>query len=76
MYENKGNYLSKLFFKSERRNMKITDNPNYESMIDFMRTNIETNFGYSKIIKKAKEKLESEGKDFWEEFEKWKKERC
>jgi hypothetical protein len=50
--------------------MKITEN-----IIDFMREDIETNFGYSRIIKKAKERLESEGKDFWEEFEKWKQEK-
>lgn len=56
--------------------MKITDHPNYDKMIDFMRADIETNFGYTKIIEKAKKQMESEGKDFWEEYEKWKKERC
>lgn len=56
--------------------MKLTEHPNYDNMIDFMRADIETNFGYSKIIKAVREKLEADGKDFWEEYEKWKKENC
>lgn len=45
----------------------------YEEMIEFMRADLESNMAYSKIIDTAKKKVESEGRDFWQEFEKWKR---
>jgi len=44
----------------------------WESMVDFMRADLKNGMAYSRIIMKAKEKIESEGKNFHEEFEKWK----
>ena len=43
----------------------------YEKMVDFMRADLESNMAYSKIIDKAKELLESQGRDFNKEFESW-----
>ena len=48
---------------------------NYDNMIDFMRADLENDMAYSKIISAAKKSIESQGKNFAEEFEKWKKER-
>jgi len=45
----------------------------YERMIDFMREDLETDMGYSKIIEAARKNIEADGRDFWKEFEKWKK---
>lgn len=47
----------------------------YERMIDFMRADLECDMGYSKIIKAARDRMESEGRDFDTEFEKWKEEK-
>lgn len=47
----------------------------YEATIAFFRADIESNYAYSNMIDLVKKKLESEGKDFHEEFEKWKKEK-
>ena len=44
----------------------------YEDMIDFMRADLESGMGYSKIIAAARKNIEAEGKDFDEEFKKWK----
>jgi len=45
----------------------------YESMIDLMRADLESGMRYSKIIDTARKNIEADGKDFNEEFEKWKK---
>ena len=45
----------------------------YESMIDFMRADLESGMGYSKIIAAAKKNIEADGRNFDEEFEKWKR---
>jgi hypothetical protein len=47
----------------------------YERMVDFMRKDLECGMGYSKLIDAARKKIEGEGKDFNQEFAKWKKER-
>jgi len=44
-----------------------------ESQIDFMRADVESNFSYTKIIEIAKKVLESQGRDFDTEYEKFKK---
>ena len=46
----------------------------FEDMIDFMRADLESNMGYSKIIATGKKIVEDRGGNFEEEFEKWKKE--
>ncbi len=48
----------------------------YEEMIDFMRTDLESNMGYTKIILAARKKIEEEGRDFDAEFEIFKKNKC
>jgi hypothetical protein len=48
-------------------------NDEYERMIDFMRADLESDMGYSKIIETARKNIEASGRDFWEEFEKWKR---
>lgn len=45
----------------------------YEEMIEFMRADLENDMAYSRIINTAKKKVESEGRDFWQEFEQWKR---
>ncbi len=40
--------------------------------IEFMRGDLESGMGYSKMIMYVKNKMEAEGKDFMEEFRKWK----
>ena len=47
----------------------------WEEMVDFMREDLESDMGYSKIIKFAKDRIEARDGNFNEEFEKWKKER-
>lgn len=47
----------------------------YDKMIDFMRADLESGMGYSKIIEVAKKNIEADGRNFDEEFEKWKNER-
>lgn len=46
-----------------------------EEQIEFMRADLKSNFAYTKIIEIAKKMMESDGRDFQEEFEKWKHER-
>ena len=46
-----------------------------EEQIEFMRADLESNFAYTKIIEVAKKIVEAEGKNFEQEFEKWKQER-
>jgi hypothetical protein len=50
----------------------------WESMVDFMRADLDNNMGYSKLIKAARESMESRGLNFDEEFSKWKRDimRC
>jgi len=64
--------------KKEVRSESIMPEPgtqSYENMIDFMRADLESGMGYSKIIETARKKIEAEGKDFDEEFEKWKQQK-
>jgi hypothetical protein len=44
----------------------------YEKMIDFMRADLANDMGYSKIIETARKNIEADGRDFNEEFKKWK----
>ena len=44
----------------------------YEKMIDFMRADLESNMGYSKIIAAGKKIVEDRGEDFEEKFNEWK----
>lgn len=43
----------------------------YEEIIAFMRADLETNMGYSKMIEAARKFIEAKEKNFQEEFEKW-----
>jgi hypothetical protein len=43
----------------------------YEEMVAFMRADLETDMGYSKIMEAARKSIEARGKNFQEEFEKW-----
>jgi len=45
----------------------------YEEMVEFMRADLEADMGYSKMIETARKSVEAKGKNFQEEFEKWKK---
>lgn len=45
----------------------------WEDMVDFMRADLECGMGYSRIINTVRKRMEEDGKDFDEEFEKWKK---
>jgi len=44
----------------------------YEDMIDFMRKDLESGMGYSKIIAAGRKIIKDRGGNFEEEFEKWK----
>ena len=44
----------------------------FEDMIDFMRADLESDMGYSKIIEAGRKIVEEDGRDFDEEFKKWK----
>ena len=46
----------------------------FEKMIDFMRADLESGMGYSKIIEQGRKIVEADGRNFDEEFEKWRKE--
>jgi len=47
----------------------------YEKEIAFMRTDLESGMGYTKLEMKARELIENRGGNFDEEFAKWKKEK-
>lgn len=47
----------------------------YERMIDFMRSDLESGMSYSKIEMAARKIIKDRGGNFDEEFEKWKKEK-
>ena len=47
--------------------MKLT-----KEQIDFMRRDLESNMGYSKIIEATKKHFKEEGRDFDKEFKEWK----
>lgn len=47
----------------------------YEKMIDFMRKDLESGMAYTKIEMSARKIIEAKGKNFDEEFAKWKKEK-
>lgn len=44
----------------------------FEEAVEFMRADLESGMAYSKIIDVARKNIEADGKDFDEEFEKWK----
>lgn len=44
----------------------------YDRMIDFMRKDLQSGMGYSKIIMSVRKRMKSEGRDFDKEFEAWK----
>ena len=44
----------------------------YEGMVDFMRADLESGMGYSKLIAVAKKLSEDNGEDFNENYKKWK----
>jgi len=46
--------------------------PFTEEDIEFMRADLESGFAYTKIIGIAKKMIEADGRNFEEEFEKWK----
>lgn len=39
--------------------------------LEFMRADLETNFGYTKIIEAAQKVFKEQGRDFDKEFKKW-----
>ena len=45
----------------------------YNEMVEFMRADLAANMGYSKLIEAAQKSLESQGKNFQEEYKKWKR---
>ena len=45
-----------------------------EEQIEFMRADLESNFAY-KIIEAARKLVDADGRNFEQEFEKWKQER-
>jgi hypothetical protein len=47
----------------------------YEEMVDFMREDLGSNMGYSKIEKAARKLLKEQGRDFDKEFAKWQAEK-
>jgi len=47
-------------------------NRGWEEMVDFMRADLESDMGYTKIKMAARKLLKEQGRDFEEEFEKWK----
>jgi len=49
--------------------------PEYEKMIDFMRTDLESGMKYSKIIAAGRKIVEDRGGNFDEEFKKWKRQK-
>jgi hypothetical protein len=55
--------------------MPIPGSAEYERMVDFMRADLENDMAYSKIIKAARDRLQSEGRNFDEEFKQWKEKR-
>ena len=50
--------------------MKLT-----QEQLDFMREDMENDFGYSKIIETTRNRFKAEGRDFEKEFKKWKEQR-
>jgi hypothetical protein len=47
----------------------------FEKMIDFMRKDLESNMGYTKIEMAARKMFKEQGRDFDLEFAKWKEKR-
>ncbi len=52
-----------------------TESPEWEEMVEFMRVDLASDFGYSKIIKAARESIEARGGNFDEELKKWRESR-
>jgi hypothetical protein len=58
--------------------MKLLPKPGdngYEDMVDFMRADLISGMALSKIIGMTRKQFEEQGKNFDEEFGKWKEER-
>lgn len=55
--------------------MKDMTSQEYEKMIDFMRADLESGMAYSKIEMAARKRMREQGRDFDEEFKKWKDEK-
>ncbi len=51
------------------------ESPEWEEMVEFMRADLASDFGYTKIIKAAKESIEARGGNFNEELKKWRESR-
>ena len=54
--------------------MPLPGSNEWDSMIDFMRKDLESGMAYTKIEMAARKILDDEGRDFNTEFEKWKEE--
>ena len=54
--------------------MPLPGSNEWDSMIDFMRKDLESGMAYTKIEMAARKILDDEGRDFNIEFEKWKEE--
>lgn len=44
-----------------------------EKEIDYMRADMETDYGYTKFILATQKRFKEQGRDFQKEFEEWKK---
>ena len=47
--------------------MKLT-----KEQIDFMRGDLESDMGYTKLIEETRNRFKEEGRDFYKEFKAWK----
>jgi len=47
------------------------DSKEYDRMVDFMREDLRTGMGLTKIIESARKAVEESGRNFDEEFAKW-----
>ena len=56
-------------------NMPEPGTQEWENMVDFMRADLNSGMGYSKIIEQGRKIVEARGGNFEEEFAKWKEER-
>ena len=57
---------------AEPANVRSTESPFTDEQIEFMRADLDSGMGLTKMIMFAKKRLEAEGRDFDKEFEKWK----
>lgn len=45
----------------------------WEDVVDFMRRDLDSGMGYTKLIETTRKRMEEEGRDFDKEFAEWKK---